>query len=100
MVISLEMYRRTKKMSLSVPFSEQIKIARQNQGETQDTIGSRVGCDRSTVSRWETGAMDINPEDAVSIVKALNKPDLLGVYCRECAVARYERMCQNPKPAA
>jgi transcriptional regulator with XRE-family HTH domain len=99
MVIDLETYRQKKKGKLPRLFREYIRACRQNQGDSQEKIALETCLDRSSISRMESGAMPIHKEDAVVLCRALNRPDLLDIYCRECTVYQ-ERVGSLPKPAA
>jgi transcriptional regulator with XRE-family HTH domain len=68
-------------------FRELIALLRHNQGLTQEEVGKRTGCDRSTVSRWETGALPIHPEDATRLAEVYNREDIKDHYCiNECPI--------------
>lgn len=101
MVVDLKTYKKTRKLAVSIPFGEHIALARKNQEKTQIWLATRVGCDQSVVSRWETGALDVQPADAADIAEILNNPALLKHYCTECRVNQaYLKMCRNPIGAA
>ncbi|MGB9903492.1 MAG: helix-turn-helix domain-containing protein [Desulfotomaculales bacterium] len=101
MVIDLDRYRKTRRLSESISFGEWVAIARKNQGLTQEQLGDRIGYSQPVVSRMETGALDIWPDDAAAIAEALNNPDLLEKYCSRCPVCRaMEKLARQPKPAA
>lgn len=99
MVVDLANFRRTKSVKQSIPFGERVAIARKNQGFTQGHVGEKVCCDRSVVSKWETGALRPQPEDVAALSSILHAPDLLTHYCNECPVCAAKRE-MTPKPAA
>jgi transcriptional regulator with XRE-family HTH domain len=99
MVYDLETYRQQKKVRSPKLFREYIRICRQNQGDSQEKLALDTCLDRSSISRMESGALPIHKEDAVMLARALNRLDLLDVYCWECCVYQ-ERMKSQPKPAA
>ncbi len=101
MVIDLDRYRKTRRLAESLPFGEWVSIDRKNQGLTQEQLGDRIGYSQSAVSRMETGALEVWPNDAASIAVALNSPGLLEKYCGQCPVCRaLEKLARLPKPAA
>jgi DNA-binding XRE family transcriptional regulator len=85
-VSNLDAYRE-KKSRKTKPFGEYACLVRNNRGLTQGAVGRLAGVDRSTVSRWESGALPVHPEDAVVLAKILNKVGLLSAYCDGCPVA-------------
>jgi len=95
-VSSLDAYLETRKKTK--PFGEHARLVRNNRVLTQRVVGEQVGVDRSTVSRWESGNLQIHPEDAIKIAAALNKPEMLNAYCENCPVAK--ALAELPKPAA
>ncbi|MHB8122642.1 MAG: helix-turn-helix domain-containing protein [Desulfuromonadaceae bacterium] len=99
MVVSLDKYRKTRNLELSVTFGERSSIARKNQGMTQEEVAMGMCCDRSVVSKWECGKLPIHPEDVVKLAKTLRAPDLMKHYCSECPVCKAAVQMQ-PKPAA
>ena len=80
-------------------FNERLALTRQNRGITQQQLVEKFEAriiDRSVVSKWETGTLPVQPDDAVIVTQALHAPDLLEYYCSECPVCR----ALQPKPAA
>lgn len=98
-VVDLYEYRLKKGMQVS--FGQRLAAARKNRGITQQQLIENfdVKIDRSVVSKWETGTLRIQPDDVVTIARALSMPGLLKHYCSECPVAQaLEKM--TPRPAA
>lgn len=102
MVVILDRFRGTRKLSKSVDISmgEWVMIARKNQGMTQEALGKAIGHSQSVISRWESGEVSIAPADIVEIAKALNNPGLLKKHCAQCPVAAAMQQLHQPKPAA
>ena len=92
-VYQLDAYRQTR-----VPgntFGKHIARTRRKQGLTQEQLGSRIGYDRSVVSRWETSSLEVRPAEAAALAGAMGEPGLLTRYCSECPCTVY-----NPQSAA
>jgi transcriptional regulator with XRE-family HTH domain len=89
-VISLDKYRKTRKIqaSIEIPIGERVAIARKNQGMTQEALGTRIGYSQSTISRMECGEIEIHPQDIAAIAQALGTPELLESFCSSCPVCR------------
>ena len=103
MVISLDKYRKTRKLqtSIEIPIGERVAIARKNQGMTQEALGARIGYSQSTISRMECGEIEIHPQDIAEIAKALGNPELLESFCSTCPVCHAAaKLNARPKPAA
>jgi transcriptional regulator with XRE-family HTH domain len=100
MVISLEKYRRTRKVALSIQFGEWLRVFRENKGLTQEQLASRVGYNRTVISRWETGAMDIRPHEVAEVALSLESPELAEHYCLRCPVCdAFTKISKGPVPA-
>lgn len=98
MVVILDKYRKTHSLELSIPLGERISIARKNQGMSQQEVAEKMACDRSVVSKWETGRLPVQPADLVRLSEFLHAPDLLNHYCECCPVCNASKI--QPKPAA
>lgn len=103
MVVSLNIYRKTRKVELSIPFGERIAITRQNQGLSQKELGDRAGFSQGEISKMETGHSPIGCEKAISLVNGLPvsqdaKMELMEHFFKGCAV--YQYFSENPNPAA
>ena len=101
MAIDINKYRKTRRVSLSIPFGEHVANARNDQGVTQEQLGDRVGYSQSIVSRQETGKLEYTPRDAAAVALVLGKRSLLEHYCNNCpASLAYRRMTYSkPQPA-
>lgn len=101
-IIDLNIYRQTRDMGLAMAIGEHITLTRQNRGQTQEQLGKQTSCDRSVISRWETGALPVHPGDMAKVAAALHAPELLEHFCAECPVAQtYSRFSRKPtRPAA
>ena len=99
MVIDLDSYRKTRKVALSIPFGERVKIAREDQGKSQEQLGFEVGYSQSILSRLEKGRLEWTPETVAKTALVLNKPVLLEYYCDECPVCICYRKMKPDKLA-
>lgn len=99
MVVTLDKYKQTRNISLSLPFGEVIALSRKNQGMSLERLGESIGYSQSIVSRMETGGLEIEPDSVASMARALNDPKILDRYCFDCPVSAAKRKMQ-PKPAA
>ena len=86
MVINLDKYRRTRSVSMSIQFGEWLRIFRENRGMTQEQLAGMVGYNRTVISRWETGVMEVRPHEAAALATSLGSLDLAEHYCVRCPV--------------
>ena len=49
-----------------------LKEIRHNRGLTQEQVAKVIGVDRSSVSKYESGARKLDQDQIVALVKALN----------------------------
>jgi hypothetical protein len=98
-VVDLDEYRLRKGMELS--FGQAMAIYMERRGVTQQQLVNitKLKIHRSVVSKWKTRALNVTPENAVAVAKALAAPSLLEYFCNECPVKQYLESIQ-PKPAA
>lgn len=54
-----------------LPFRKALRLIRQKRGRTQQWLGSKLGKDRSTVTRYESGKRICSSEDIPVLAKAL-----------------------------
>lgn len=62
-----------------------IKEYRKKKGITQDALAARIGINRATISKYESGAISPPMEQIVKIAQVLNTPliDILGIRPNE-----------------
>lgn len=66
----------------------EVRKTRQRRGLLQAQLAGKVGVDQTTLSRYETGRLNIPDDVLAEIVCQLNCPELAKSRCRECAVGR------------
>lgn|GEM_PF-4626801 len=71
-----------------ITFGERLKNARIDSGLTQLQLSFRMGVDRSTVSRWENGALSIEADDLIRFIDATGKTELIKYYCWKCPISK------------
>ena len=55
-------------------FSQNIKYLRQQKGISQQELADKLNLDRSSISRWENGEMDITVGNAIQLANFFNIP--------------------------
>jgi ribosome-binding protein aMBF1 (putative translation factor) len=87
LVVSLDKYRKTRNLALSVPFGEWLKTFREDMGMTQRQLYLKTGYSQSVISRWETGVIEVYPHEAAHVALALGERRLAEYYCCQCPMA-------------
>lgn len=82
-----------------IPFCERLKNARKDAGFTQMRVAAGIGVDRSTVSRWENGALRMEAEDLVRFVRITGKEEVIKYYCGKCPVAEARKIISHGGPS-
>jgi len=101
MVVSMNKYRRTRNVAISIPFGEWLRTFRENRELTQQQLADKIGYSRTVISRWETGAMEIRPHEVAMIVAALGSRELAEHFCLRCPVlGACGKISRGPLPVA
>ncbi len=61
-------------------FNDNLKYIRKQKGISQQQLADKIGVDRSSISRWESGDMGITVDSAylISLALDVSLPDLVG----------------------
>lgn len=66
-------------------YGNSIKIARESRGLSQCNLSKQIGVTQATLSRFEKGMLDVNPDVIIKISQALNYPKSLFERDIRCA---------------